>query len=58
MQKQKLGKREVFVIQIGPLLKKVLDEQKESIKEVTYNVSKPSYYDAGEIIAKKFNGEI
>lgn len=57
MAKEKKPKREEYVIQIGPLLKKVLDEQMESIKEVTYNVCKSSYFEAGEIIAKKMKGE-
>lgn len=56
-QKQR-HKREEYIIQIGPLLKKVLDEQMKSINEVTYGVCASSYYEAGEIIAKKMNGEV
>jgi hypothetical protein len=58
MARQKKLKREQYVIMIGPLLKKVLDEQIERIKEVTYFSSEPSYYQAGEVIAKKFRGEV
>jgi hypothetical protein len=54
-QKQKT-KREEFVIRIGPLLKKALEEQGQKIKEHTYNVCEPSYYDSGEVLAKKILG--
>ncbi len=56
MQKQKENKREQFIIQIGPLMKRVLDEQIESVKEVTYDSVKASYFEAGEIVAKKVLG--
>lgn len=49
-------KREVCVVQIGPLLKKVLEDQMRSVKDVTYDVCKTSYYEAGEIVAKKYLG--
>ena len=45
--------RENHNVLIGPLLKEVLDKQKESISSVTMGVCDPSYWDAGEIIAKK-----
>ena len=48
------GKIEEFTIRIGPLLRKILNQQKEQIKEATYSCVKPSDYEAGEIIAKKF----
>ena len=48
-------KKEEYTIRIGPLLKKLLDEQMESIKDATYNVCTPSYWEAGEIIAKKIS---
>ena len=47
------NKREEFVIKIGPLLRKVVNSQKESIKKATYGVDNSSDYVAGEIIAKK-----
>ena len=46
-------KRKSFVVEIGPLLKKILDKQKEIIKEATYDCVKASHYEAGEMIAKK-----
>lgn len=52
-EKEEKKKRESFIIEIGPLLKKVLDEQKEIIKEATYDCVKASHYEAGEMIAKK-----
>lgn len=55
-QKQKSKTREEYIIQIGPLMKKVLEDQMESIREVTYNSVKPSYYEAAEIVAKKVLG--
>lgn len=56
VQKQRSPNREEYKIRIGPLLKKVLDEQMRGIKEVTYDVCKTSYYEAGEIVAKKVMG--
>ena len=58
MQKQKPGKREEYIVQIGPKLMAIINEQMESIKEVTYGCTKPSIYSAGEIIAKKLRGEV
>ena len=46
-------KREEFIIKIGPLLKKVMEKQKEIVKETTWDCVKPSDYEVGEIIAKK-----
>ncbi len=53
MEEEDKKPREEFVIKIGPGLREVLDAQKESIKEVTYDCVKASDYSAGEIIAKK-----
>lgn len=50
---EKKDKREEFIIKIGPLLKEVLEKQKEIIKETTWDCVKPSDYEVGEIIAKK-----
>jgi hypothetical protein len=50
---EKEEKRKEFVIKIGPLLKKIIEIQKDIIKETTWDCVKPSDYEAGEIIAKK-----
>ncbi len=42
-----------FIVRIGPLLKEVLDKQKQNIKKETYDVCKSSEWEAGEIVAKK-----
>ena len=42
-----------FTIRIGIKLREVLNQQKEQIKEATYNCVNPSDLEAGEIIAKK-----
>lgn len=47
-----------YTIRIGENLRKVLDQQKKQIKDVTYNCVNPSDLEAGEIIAKKFLGEV
>jgi hypothetical protein len=49
-------KREEYVIRVGPLLNKVLEQQIKSAKNATYDVVKISTYEAGEIIAKKVLG--
>lgn len=51
-------KREVYVIKVGPLLKKILDKQLSSIREATYGVCNSSYWEAGEIIAKKISNNL
>ena len=58
VQKQIPNKREEYVVKIGPLLYKILLQQLESIKEVTYGVCKSSLYESGEIVAKKYNNEV
>ena len=50
--------REEFVIKVGAKLRKVIDIQKEQIREATYHSVNPSDYEAGEIIAKKILKEI
>jgi len=50
------NRRESYVVKIGPLLKQVLDEQLRSIREATYDVCDSSYWEAGEIVAKKMKG--
>lgn len=57
-KEQKKAKRQKFIVRIGPELKKVLDEQLKSIREVTYGISDSSYWEAGEIIAKKMKNQI
>lgn len=57
VQKQReKNKKETYTIQVGPLLMKALEEQKKGIAKVTYDSCKPSFYEAGEIVAKKFLG--
>lgn len=52
-EKNEKKKRDEFTIKIGPLLKKILEQQKENIVKAGFGCLKPSEYDAGEIIAKK-----
>jgi hypothetical protein len=52
MNKRKEEKRE-FTVVVGILLKDILDKQKAKIREATYDCVNPSYYEAGEILAKK-----
>ncbi len=49
--------RKEYRIRLGPLLREVLREQMDRIKEETYDVCEASYWEAGEIIAKKVKGE-
>ena len=58
MDKQKKVKRVEYVVRIGPGLMKILKAQMESIKEVTYGIVGDSIWEAGEIIALKYKGEI
>jgi hypothetical protein len=55
MEKEK--KREEFVTKIGPLLRKVFDEQKEIVKKTTWDCVASSDYEVGEIIAKKITSK-
>lgn len=45
--------KESYVVKIGSKLRKVLDMQKEVIKDLTYDIVNASDYEAGEIIADK-----
>lgn len=58
VQKQRSKKREEYIIRIGPNLMALIKQQMNSIKEVTYGVVKDSPWEAGEILALKFKGEI
>jgi len=53
MEEKTKKEKETYLVGIGPLLKEILDEQKENIKKATYECVEPSYYEAGEIVAKK-----
>jgi len=53
-EKEKNDKRKEFVVQIGPLLKNVLEKQKQNVAKIEYlDALNLSFYEAGEIIAKK-----
>ncbi len=54
---EKKKKLEEFTVRIGAKLKGLLQEQKNKIKEATYNCVNPSDLEAGEILAKKLLGE-
>lgn len=47
------GETKRYTVLIGEKLKEVLDQQIANINKATYDVVKGSYYEAGEIIAKK-----
>lgn len=51
-------KRIEYTIRIGPKLMSVIENQMKKIKDVTYGVVKDSPWEAGEIIAKKYLGEV
>lgn len=57
-QKQRSKRREEYVIRIGPEFMELIQEQMKSIKSVTYGVVGDSTWEACEILAKKFKGEI
>ncbi len=51
-------KTKEYTVRIGEKLRKVLDQQKKQIEEITYDCVNPSDLEAGEIIAKKVLGEV
>lgn len=53
MDKKKRTKREEFTTKIGPLMKSLLQKQKEKVKYIAYDVVIASDWEAGEILAKK-----
>jgi hypothetical protein len=57
-QQQRSTRRVEYVIRIGPELMEIIEKQMEKIKDITYGVVKDSPWEAGEIIAKKFKGEV
>ena len=48
-----MADKKEYTIRIGPLLKGVINKQKDKVKAVTYECVDVSDYEAGEIIAKK-----
>ncbi len=48
-----VDKRQEFVCKIGPLLRDVLNKQRNNISKQTYDVCASSDWEAGEIVAKK-----
>jgi len=58
MAEENNKKRKEFVVKIGPLLREVINKQKELINEHTYGCVKGSDYEAGEIVAKKLEGNV
>jgi hypothetical protein len=57
-QQQRSTRRVEYVIRIGPELMEIIEKQMEKIKDITYGVVKDSPWEAGEIIAQKFKGEV
>ena len=57
-QQQRSKRRVEYVIRIGPELMEIIEQQMEKIKDITYGVVKDSPWEAGEIIAKKFKGDV
>ena len=51
-------KRKEYVVKIGPELMEIINKQIEKIQIATYGVEKGSIWVAGEILAKKINGEV
>ncbi len=46
-------KRKVFRINVSPLFKKVIEQQRKNIMDVTMGVCDSSEWEASEMIAKK-----
>lgn len=57
-QKQRSSKRIEYTVRIGPEMMDVIEKQMKSIKDVTYGVVGDSVWEACEILAKKFKGEV
>ena len=53
MEEKKENKREEFTIKVGKGLIDVLKKQIQKVNEATYNCVNASYFEAGEILAKK-----
>ena len=53
MVNKKESRREEFTVRVGPLLRAILNKQRELIKSATYDCIESSDWEAGEIIAKK-----
>lgn len=48
------NKRQEYIIKVGPLLRKIIDSQREKIRKALHDIDDSSDYTAGEIIAKKY----
>lgn len=57
MEEKKI-KEKRNVIECHPELLIILDQIKDKVKEKTWNVVTPSYYEATEILAKKIKGSL
>lgn len=55
---RKNSKRAEFVVRIGPELMELIGEIQKSIRDITYGVVGDSVWEAGEIVAKKYKGNI
>ncbi|KKN03014.1 hypothetical protein LCGC14_1111900 [marine sediment metagenome] len=53
MVNKKEKTRENYQVSIGPTMKKVVEKQKQNVREVTKNVCNPSNWEVMEILANK-----